>query len=201
MSEEKVYEEAWIPDEWAVDGAPRERFVQCVFKRFCGPMIEKLKLSPETVYTTEFNLATDPAQLSIVDQLVASLLGYNWSIVGFLACTDNPENNRLDGISRFEYVKARDFLENWLRTEGYRCLKPGPKSLSFQVNLYESVTWKSGLLIGVEAISPRDFYQINHVFVKCSVNEVMHRFGAEIWCSVSPFDFSKKVAVVSFEKK
>ena len=197
MSLDAVYENAWIPDECAIEGAPRELFVQSVLQRFCGPMIEKLKLSPGTVYATDFALAADPAQLSIVDQLIASLLGYNWSMVGFLACTDNPEQNRLDAISRFEYVKARDFLENWLRTEGFRCLKPGPKSVSFHVNLYESVRWESGVIIGVEATSPRDFYQINHSFVKCSVNEVMHRFGSDIWNSVSPLDFGRKVAIVS----
>ena len=197
LDQDAVYEGAWIPDDAAADGAPRELFVQCVLRRFCGPMIEKLKLPPGTIYATEFILASDPAQISIVDQLLASLLGYNWSMVGFLACTDNPEQNRLDTISRFEYVKARDFLENWLRTEGYRCLRPGPKSIEFHANLYESVQWKSGVIIGIEATGPRDFYQINQTFVKCSVNEVMHRFGSDIWNSSSLLDFSRKVAIVS----
>lgn len=197
LDQEAVYAGFWIPDEAAEEGAPRDLFVQCVLERFCGPMIQKLKLPPGTVYTTEFALAADPAQISIVDQLIASLLGYNWSVVGFLACTDNPEQNRLDTISRFEYVKARDFLENWLRTEGYRSLKPGVKSISFHINLYESIQWQSGVIVGIEATSPRDFYQINHSFVKCSVNEVMHRYGSDIWNSVSPLDFGKKVAIVS----
>ena len=59
MSLDAVYENAWIPDECAIEGAPRELFVQSVLQRFCGPMIEKLKLPPGTVYATDFALAAD----------------------------------------------------------------------------------------------------------------------------------------------
>ena len=197
MTSDEVHERRWIPERWAIVGESRVRFVQCVLERFCGPMISKLKLTAETEYATEFALGTDPAQMSIVDQLVASLLGYNWSVVGFLSCTDIPEQDNLDSISRFEFTKARNFLENWLRTEGYRCLSIGERSARFQVNLYESARWTNGIIVGQEADNPRDFYQVNRSFVKVGVNEAMHKFGDEMWKSSSPLDFGRKVTKVS----
>ena len=197
MSEDDLYEQRWIPERWAIVGESRAKFVQSVLLRFCGPMIDKLKLTAGTEFTTEFTLGTDPAQMSIIDQLVASLLGYNWSVVGFLSCTNYSEQDNLDSISRFEFTKARDFLENWLRSEGYKCLSIGERSSRFQVNLYESAHWQNGIIIGQEANSPRDFYQVNRSFVKVCVNEAMHKFGEEIWNSSSPLDFSRKVTRVS----
>ena len=192
-----MYAKRWIPERWAIVGESRARFVQSVLERFCGPMIDKLKLSAGTEFTTEFTLGVDPAQMSIIDQLIASLLGYNWSVVGFLSCTNHSEQDNLDSISRFEFTKARDFLENWVRSEGYRCLSIGERSAMFQVNLYESARWRNGIIVGQEANSPRDFYQVNRSFVKVGVNEAMHTFGDEIWNSSSPLDFSRKVTKVS----
>ena len=200
MTEDEIYKSQWIPDEWAVVGASRPMFIQCVLKRFCGPLIDELKLPEGIIYASEFSLGVDPAQLSIIDQLFASLLGYNWSIVGFISSTNYYEHDNLDGISRFEYVKARDFLENWTRTEGYRVLRPGPRSISFQVNLIESAIWKDGIIVGQEANSPHNFYQINRAFVKVETNETMHKFGDEIWASSNPMDFCKKVSTVSLFK-
>ena len=196
MPENEVYEKRWIPERWAIVGESRVRFVQCVLERFCGPLISKLKLAVGTEFTTDFALGTDPAQMSIVDQLVASLIGYNWSVVGFLSCTDIPEQDNLDSISRFEFTKAKNFLENWLRTEGYRCLSIGPRSAQFRVNLYESARWENGIIVGQEASNPRDFYQVNRTFVKVGVNEAMHRYGEEMWNSTSPLDFGRKITKV-----
>ena len=196
MSNDAIYEARWIPEEWAVEGAPRHMFVQSVLQRFCHPLFDGLKLPEGTIYASEFALGADPTQLSILDQLVSSLLGYNWSVVGFLSCTDHFEQNKLDNISRFEFIKARDFLENWIRTEGYRCLRPGERSVTYKVNLFESATWKSGVIFGNESNSPRDFYQINRGFVKVDVNETMHVYGDEIWESSNPLDFCKKVSQV-----
>ena len=197
MSEDAVYEGRWIPEKWAIEGESRQMFIQSVLERFCKPMISELKLPAGTIIATEFTIGTDPAQMSIVDQLIASLLGYNWSMVGFLTCTEYSEQDKLDSISRFEFVKARDFLENWLRTEGYRCLSIGERSTQFQVNLFESAQWKQGIIVGQETSSPRDFYQVNRTFIKLGVNETMHKFGGEIWDSSNPMDFCRKVAKVN----
>ena len=187
----------WIPDAVALEGADRSRFVECVLRRFCGPLFENLKLvSGDTGFTTDFQLATDPSLMSVVDQLIATLLGYNWSQVGLISCTDRPERDELDAVSRFEYVKARDFLENWLRVEGYRCLSMGPRSRSYRVNLIESVEWSDGVLKGREANSPQDFYQINRSFTKIGVNELMHSYGDDVWMSSNPFDFVRKISKV-----
>lgn len=196
MSADEVYEQRWIPERWAIVGESRSKFVQSVLERFCGPMIDKLKLPAGTEFTTEFTLGTDPAQMSVLDQLVASLLGYNWAVVGFLSCTSHSEQDTLDSISRFEFTKAQNFLENWVRTEGFRCLSIGERSARFQVNLIESASWQNGVIVGKEAQSPRDFYQVNRAFVKVGVNEAMHTFGDEIWNSPSPLDFSRKVTKV-----
>ena len=197
MSDEAVHAGRWIPEKWAIVGESRQLFIQSILERFCRPMIAELKLPADTIFTTEFTIGTDPAQMSIVDQLIASLLGYNWSIVGFLTCTEYSEQDNLDGISRFEFTKARDFLENWLRTEGYRCLSIGPRSAQFQVNLFESALWKQGIIVGQEASGPRDFYQVTRTFVKLGVNDTMQKFGTEIWDSTNPMDFCRKVAKVS----
>ena len=197
MSENDVYEKRWIPERWAIVGESRVMFVQSVLERFCGPMISKLKLAVGTVYATEFSLGTDPAQMSIIDQLVASLLGFNWCVVGFLSCTNYSSQDNLDSISRFEFTKARDFLENWIRSEGYRCLSIGERSARFQVNLCESATWQNGVIVGMEANSPRDFYQVNQAFVKVGVNEAMHTYGDEMWKSSNPLDFGRKITTVS----
>ena len=172
-------------------------FVECVLRRFCSPLLEKLELVPgDTGFTTDFQLATDPTQISVVDQLISTLLGYNWSQLGFISCVDRPELDNLDAVSRFEYTKARDFLENWLRTEGYRCLSMGPRSKSYQVNLVETVEWVDGVLRAVEANSPHDFYQISRSFSKIGVNEMMHSFAEEVWMSANPFDFVRKISKV-----
>ena len=181
MSEEQIYAGQWIPEEWAVEGAPRQFFVQSILHRFCRPLFDELKLPEGTIYASEFSLGADPAQLSIVDQLIASLLGYNWSIVGYISSTNYYTHDHLDNISRFEYVKARDFLENWTRAEGYRVLRLGPRSLNYRVNLIESATWVDGIFVGQEVNSPQDFYQINRTFSKVGVNETMHSYGDEIW--------------------
>ena len=196
MSDKSAHEGQWIPDDWAKEGSDRAHFVKGVLIRFCKPLFESINLLEED-FATEFLLSSDPAQLSVVDQLAASLLGYNWNIVGYLACTDIPQLDRLDSISRFEYTKARDFLENWLRTEGYRSLSFGPRSTSFQVNLNESIHWRCGVLTVKEASGPRDFYQINRAFVKLGVQDAMKDFGDEIWQSSNPFDSSRKVCTVS----
>lgn len=196
MSPDEVQSGFWIPERWAIVGESRSLFVQSVIERFCKPLLDELKLPPGTIFTTEFTIGTEPAQMSIVDQLIASLLGYNWSIVGYLTCTNFSEQDNLDTISRFEFTKARDFLENWLRTEGYRCLSIGERSSQFNVNLYESIQWRNGIIVGNEAASPRDFYQINRSFVKVNVNETIHKFGDEIWDSTNPMDFCKKVSKV-----
>ena len=196
MDAASVHEGQWIPDDWAMEGSDRTQFIRNVLLRFCRPMFESLNLQ-DVDFATDFQLSNDPAQLSVVDQLAASLLGYNWNIVGYLSCTDVPQLDRLDSISRFEYTKARDFLENWLRTEGYKSLSFGPRSKSFQVNLIESVHWRCGILVIQEAASPRDFYQINRSFKKLNVQDAMKEFGEEIWNSSNPFDSSRKVCTVS----
>ena len=198
MSADEIQAGFWIPERWAVVGESRTLFVQSVLERFCGPLIDELKLPAGTIIAIEFTIGTDPALMSILDQLIASLLGYNWSIVGYLSCTDFSEQDNLDAISRFEFTKARDFLENWLRTEGYKCLSIGDRSSQFKVNLFESIQWKNGIIVGQEAESPRDFYQINRSFVKVNVNETIHKFGAEIWDSTNPMDFCKKVSQVIY---
>ena len=191
-------ESRWIPDEWASQNSSRDKFVLEVLRRFCPSLMDKISLiSPDDVITTDFSLGTDPAQISIVDQLIATLLGFNWSIVGFLSCIDVPTEDRLDSASRFEYNKARDFIENWVRTEGFRCLSMGPRSRRFKVNLYEAVGWQSGVLMGRESSGPADFYQICQSFDKRPVSEVMSEFETQIWNSTSPFDFVRKVAQVN----
>ena len=197
----QIEADRWIPDDVAIEGRDRSQFVESVLRRFCGPLINNIQtIEGDVGLTTDFRLATDPSQISVVDQLIATLLGYNWSQLGMISCTDRPERDELDAISRFEYTKAKDFLENWLRTEGYRCLSMGPRSKSYRVNLIETVEWKDGILIGREANSPQDFYQINRAFTKISVNELMHTFADEIWSSSNPFDFARKISKVCIYK-
>ena len=197
LSLDAIREGQWIPDDWAVQGSSRSRFVYGILMRFCRPMMEKVSLiNCGDRITTDFTIGCEPNQISIVDQLIATILGYNWSIIGFLACIDNPREDRLDSISRYEYTKARDFLESWTRTEGYRCLSMGPQSSQFRVNLYESAGWRDGVLMGRESSNANDFYQINRAFTKRPVAEVMKDFEDQIWSSASPIDFVKKVAQV-----
>ena len=198
LSPNALSEGHWIPDDWESFDSPREQFVLGVLRRFCPSLIEKINLiSCDDVITTDFALGTDPAQISIVDQLIATLVGFNWSIVGYLSCTDNPAEDRLDSPSRYEYTKARQFLETWTRAEGYRCLSIGPQSKRFRVNLFESAGWREGIFMGHESSGPNDFYQIGRSFDKRPVSDVMADFEMQIWNSASPFDFVRKVAQVN----
>ena len=101
-----ISEGTWIPDEWAVDGSPRDLFVLGVLQRFCKPMMDKVQLiKPNDVITTDFAMGTDPAQLSIVDQLAATLLGYNsaFNLLSFDRHVMHVHNEvfKLNSFSRF----------------------------------------------------------------------------------------------------
>ena len=202
MSADALREGGWIPDEWALITSPRMGFVSGVMQKFCGPLMDHMiNLAnpgrPLSSMTTEFRPGMDPTQMSVLDELVGTILGYNWCNVGYLCCTPSGRGDKLNSISRIEFVKSRDFLDNWLRTEGYKSLRMGARSRKYGTNLAVGARWVDGILVVVESRDHQDFYQIPAETVKSDVSETINSFGTQIWESKSPLDFLRKVAKVS----
>ena len=188
MSADAMREGGWIPDEWALITSPRLGFVAGIMQKFCGPLMNRIiELAPTgrpiKSLTTEFRPGLDPTQMSVLDELVGTILGYNWCNVGFLCCTQFGQGNRLNAISRLEFAKSRDFLENWLRTEGYKSLRMGARSRKYGVNLATGARWVDGILVVIESRDCQDFYQIPAEVKKHNVTETINSFGTQIWAS------------------
>ena len=199
MSENALREGQWLRDDWAQVGSSRPHFISGVLERFCGPLMDLMRsygCPEDELLNTEFIMGQDPTQLSIIDELIGTILGYNWANVGYLCCTKYANPDLLDSVSRREFVKARDFLENWIRAEGYQCLRLGSKSKLYAINLNAGFTWKHGILSPIERETPRSFYQIASTYRKKSVAETISKFEKQVWKSSNPMDFLRKVSQV-----
>ena len=107
--------EGWLDEPWAKKGESRTVFFQRVITRFCPDFIEPLlRRAVQEYITIGYDFWSDPGVTNSIYRTFATLLAFDWSVVGLIASQDSSFIQRLNRQSRHEFFRAKKFLLNLL---------------------------------------------------------------------------------------
>ena len=116
--------EGWLDEPWAKKGESRTVFFQRVITRFCPDFIEPLlERATQDFITVGYDFWSDPGITNSIYRAFATLLAFDWTIVGLIASQDGSFVQRLNRQSRHEFFRAKKFLEHFSQLCEYRNLR------------------------------------------------------------------------------